>query len=123
MLVIARFLFDSAASCVMMIVRWMVHVWHTTVVYHMAYHVRKGLPGTLHIKHQTSNINIKISLITFLFLLSPVAEQRRDARIKGLHRSIISHFIESSLSYIILYSSRWQDERGGRIQKIFMCSC
>ena len=30
---IARFLFDSAASCVMMIVRWMVHVWHTIVVY------------------------------------------------------------------------------------------
>ena len=30
---IARFLFDSAASCVMMIVRWMVHVWHITVVY------------------------------------------------------------------------------------------
>ena len=30
---IARFLFDSAASCVMMIVRWMVHVWHTTVIY------------------------------------------------------------------------------------------
>jgi len=60
---IARFLFDSAASCVMMIVRWMVHVWHITVVYVstilrnlitwyslVAYHVRKGLPGTLIIR-------------------------------------------------------------------------
>ena len=69
---IARFLFDSAASCVMMIVRWMVHVWHTTVVYvstilrnlitwNPSYYMYAGLKTKLKPNFQNSHLFLPVN--------------------------------------------------------------